>query len=697
MMKSGGRQFPAIISSKNPTPSPNSDLPDRRNERKIYRRRSRNPSSSSGIRLRKDGLSSGKRSGPATPLLRWKYNDGDVSVDSCKEPESGKRSRRKVRNAGSFSVSARKLAAGLWHLQLPEASVGGQGLSKPSHQLGFESVAGHVGGPHLCNPNSTEYDLAMKDQSWSLLSVSHPKNGFKLEPAAKFINSAMERATKWDPECTETSDDVYRFYSHLKLLEDHQITSVSVISSLQAELEQSRSRIHELETERRSSKKKLEDFLRKLSEEKAAWRSREHEKMRSIIDDVKNDLKQERKKSQRLEIMNSKLVNELAEAKRSAKRFSQDYEKEWKARQLMEEVCDELAKEIGEDKAEVEALKRESMKIREEVEEERRMLQMAEVWREERVQMKLIEAKLILEDKYSQLSKLIADLESFLKSRSNTIDEVDLREAAVLREAASSVKIHDIKEFSYQPPTSKDILSVLEDLHGGDANGRGIEQCYGDSPASHTSRIHTVSPEINALDKNSGKRYMNGGAHRNGDIDEDGSDWETVSHGEEQGSSNSPEGSDPSVNGLCEESNVSGSGTEWEEVADDDMLNTEISETYSASARQARKKASSISRLWRSQPNNGEICKTISADVTNGRLSNGILSPDKGSRNGAFSPPSMGHWSSPESGNHHITRGMKGCIEWPRGTQKNSLKAKLLEARLESQKVQLRQVLKQKI
>jgi hypothetical protein len=39
----------------------------------------------------------------------------------------------------------------------------------------------------------------------------------------------------------------------------------------------------------------------------------------------------------------------------------QDYEKERKARELIEEVCDELAKEIGEDKAEIEALKRESM------------------------------------------------------------------------------------------------------------------------------------------------------------------------------------------------------------------------------------------------------------------------------------------------------------------------------------------------
>ena len=42
-------------------------------------------------------------------------------------------------------------------------------------------------------------------------------------------------------------------------------------------------------------------------------------------------------------------------------------------------MCDELAKEIAEDKAEVEALKSESMKMRDEVEEEKKMLQMAAI------------------------------------------------------------------------------------------------------------------------------------------------------------------------------------------------------------------------------------------------------------------------------------------------------------------------------
>ncbi|KAK1563644.1 hypothetical protein Q3G72_030570 [Acer saccharum] len=113
------------------------------------------------------------------------------------------------------------------------------------------------------------------------------------------------------------------------------------------------------------------------------------------------------------------------------------------------------------------------------------------------------------------------------------------------------------------------------------------------------------------------------------------------------------------------------------------------------------KKVSSIARLWRSGPTNGENYKIISVECMKGGLSNGrlsnvsLMSLDSGSSKGNLMPPDLvGQWSLPESGNPHITRGMKGCIEWPQGAQKNSLKAKLMEARMESQKVQLRHVLK---
>ena len=116
----------------------------------------------------------------------------------------------------------------------------------------------------------------------------------------------------------------------------------------------------------------------------------------------------------------------------------QDYDKKRKARELIEEVCDELAKEIGEDKAKVEALKRESMKLREELEDERKMLQMAEVWCEERVQVKLVDARVALENKYSQMNKLVAELETFLRSSSATPDVKEMREAVTLTDCCLS-------------------------------------------------------------------------------------------------------------------------------------------------------------------------------------------------------------------------------------------------------------------
>ncbi|CAL9017624.1 unnamed protein product [Prunus brigantina] len=672
-------------------PPPDSDLhPPRPSS---ARRKTRAPGSA---RLKRAGLPAGKRSRPETPLLKWKIDEvqedhrGDRrKAQNAPEEEREDGGRRKGRKGREVAMSARKLAAGLWRLQLPENVSGVPGRSG---QLGFQPDVSHIGVPFLRNRNSKAYASEANDCLQSPSSTS--RNGF----LSKLSNSAMEGQTKWDPVCLKTSDEVRQIYSQMKLL-DQQASAASVVSVLEAELEQARARIQELEMDRRSSKKKLEHFLRNVSEERISWRSREHEKVRAFIDDIKAELNRERKNRQRTEILNSKLVNELADAKLSAKRYIQDYEKERKARELIEEVCDELAKEIGEDKAEVEALKRESMKLREEVEEERKMLQMAEVWREERVQMKLVDAKVAVEEKYSLMNKLVVDLENFLRSRSATPDVKEMREAEFLRQAAATVNIQDVKDVSYEPPNPDDIFSVFEEVNFGEPNEREIEQCVAYSPASHASKIRTVSPEVNGINKDRIQRHPIAYVGHNGDIEEDESGWETVSHLEDQGSSYSPDGSAPSVNKNRRESNVSESGTEWEDNEGEETPITEISEVCSVPTKQI-KKVSSIARLWRSGQNNGDNYKIISLEGINGRLSNGristggIVSPDRGSGKGGLSPSDLvGQWSSPESGNP--VRGMKGCI--PLGAQKHSLKAKLLEARLDSQKVQLRHVLKQKI
>ncbi|KAE8704355.1 ubiquitin thioesterase OTU1 isoform 1 [Hibiscus syriacus] len=561
----------------------------------------------------------GRRSRPETPLLKWKVEEKEKGCEAeeelAEEEEDGRRGgSRGCRRKGASKVSARKLAAGLWRLRLPETAAPGVPVRRIDQ-------------------------LGLKDPLQSPSSVSGAKNGLlhKIEPSVQFSNSAMEGATKWDPVRLKTTDEAWKIYNHMKRI-DQQVSAVSIVSALETELVQARAHIEELETERRSSKKKLEHFLRKASEERAAWRSREHEKIRAFVDDVKADLNWEKKKRQRLEIVNSKLVNELAAAKLSAKQYMQDYEKERKARELIEEVCDELAKEMVEDKAEVEEIKRESMKLREEVDEERKMLQMAEVWREERVQMKLIDAKVELEERYSQMNKLVADLETFLRSRTGNLDLKELREAESLRQAAQSVNVEEIKEFTYEPSNPDDIFSVFEDVALAETNEREIEQCTAYSPASHASKVHMVSPEMNMMKKDVITRHSNAQFNQNDEIEEDESGWET-------------------------DSNLSGSGTELEGNAYGDTPNTEISKVCSYPARQS-KNVSSIARLWRSCPNNGENYKIISVGA-NGRLSNvtksngGIVSPDRGSGKGGLSP-SVGQWSSPDSGHPHITKGIKG-------------------------------------
>ncbi|XP_047332063.1 uncharacterized protein LOC124935689 [Impatiens glandulifera] len=618
----------AILSSRAPDPFPDSIPTHKSRNQSPSRWKSKNPARSvAGLRVRRDGSAPvGRRSRPETPLLRWKYNEGENDVRLTGErlfpPECGRRSGRKTSGKEKVTaVSARKLAGVLWRMNLPEtpAAIPGQEndtpcLPKNSH-LGFQRTSGQ-----------SQIPFESQDLIQNRWSIPSPKNGHLCKYASSFkpSNSALEGATKWNPISSNISEDIRQIYGD---------------TDCNIELEQARARIHELESEKKSSKKKLEHFLKKLSEERTVWRNKEHEKIRLVIDDMKGDLNKEKKTRQRLEIVNSKLVSEIADAKLLAKRYMMDYDKERKARVIIEQVCDELAKEIGEDKEETEAMKKEYLKLREEVDDERKMLQMAEVWREERVQMKLVDIKVAIEERYSYMNQLVSSLEEFLNS-GETLKNIDeIKKAESLCQAARLVSVQDIVEFKYEPPKSDDIFAVFEDMNMGD-------------------------------------------------IEEDESGWETVSHLEEEEQSNySHDGSDPSVNnkGTNRDSNFS---------EENGSVGTPITETV-VSGRKVKKgsSSSSISRLWRLYQNNssGEKVKIISVDANNnnngGRLSNGTaVSMD-------------GEWSSPDVSNPHINRGIKGCIEWPigGGLQKGSLKSKLLEARMESQKIQLRQALKQRI
>ncbi|KAF5734949.1 Branchless trichome [Tripterygium wilfordii] len=129
---------------------------------------------------------------------------------------------------------------------------------------------------------------------------------------------------------------------------------------------------------------------------------------RAQILELKAKLEYERKARKKLESLNKRLAKDLIEERR--------------AREALEKVCQELAREITSDKAEIDCMKRE-------IEEERKMLRVAEVLREERVQMKLSEAKVFLEEKIQELeiSKQRRELDTFNSKLEQMNEEEDFK------------------------------------------------------------------------------------------------------------------------------------------------------------------------------------------------------------------------------------------------------------------------------
>lgn len=729
-----------LSASDRPAASPASNGEEEEERNELRRNRFHDP------RLGPDVPNSGPS---ATPASSWKVYE-NRSCDVFSGAGAGRRKRGK-RNGGSDNddeghnvrlvLSARKLAAVLWQLQQQPGALkrvrdrrgipisnGIRRLQKG--QRAFQPVDAYMENHYsskfvAMGSNSHRTSQRQKDGRISF-STSAPANETCLEidsveqPAAISI-SGLEKATKWDFGDRKTSADVFKAYNCFKIAEEQQTSSVSVVSALKKELVQARHLVHELEHAQKSSRKEVDRFLKKLAEERGIWQSKEQERIKAIIRTMKEELNNERKEKRRMEILNGKLAKELGEAKITIMRSLQDLEKERKARQLMEDVCDELAREIGEDKAQVEELKLESLKVREEVEEERKMLQMAEVWREERVQMKLIEAKLALEEKSSALDKLREDLEAFINSKMTlqgsgtaSVAAADMQDAELLREAASSIQVQDIKEFSYQPPNSEDVFTAFGDLNPFKVNNETSDARTGwdledgsYSPRSHTSKILTVTPESHGFNRNSIRSHQDirigeeeRHTHAMGDEDqrEEESDWDQASEGDEQESSSSPRESKTSLNGDAADGSYTESGTDWEENEDSAIVIAEI-DSHPTTEGQLKTKNSPAGQYGRPNSGKGDCYKTIPAEnnmpvCTKSSIS--VTSPGRQCVDGAYSPSNLGTWSSPDASNPHITRGIKGFIEWPRGIQKNSLKAKLLEAKMESQKAQLRHVLKQR-
>ena len=213
-----------------------------------------------------------------------------------------------------------------------------------------------------------------------------------------------------------TSKKLLKVLNQMCLREQHS-SSMPLVLALGSELDRVCHQIDQLIQEQRANQNDIEYVMKCFAEDKAAWKRREREKIHDAIKNVAEELEVEKKLRRQTERLNKKIAREMANAKASHLKVSKELEREKRAKEILEQICDELARGIGEDRAQVEELKRESAKVREEVEKEREMLQLADVLREERVQMKLSEAKYQFEEKNAVLEKLRNELEGFMRTK----------------------------------------------------------------------------------------------------------------------------------------------------------------------------------------------------------------------------------------------------------------------------------------
>lgn len=414
---------------------------------KIRKRGCSSSSSSSSVLQNyrfKRAIVVGKRGGSTTPVPTWKMSSRSPSMVSiCESPKyPPSQTGGKAKPA---PISARKLAATLWELnEIPSPRVKDDLQEKRvmKEMRGRERIARSVQSgslpPHLSDPSHSPVSERSETSSLrrrmppmphrirpderrgrgfdsmsnaSLMEIETRSRG--LTPSGSVLG-AKSRLRDLSNGLT-TSKELLKILNRIWGLEEQHSSSMSLVSALHVELERAREQVDRLIQEQRSAKDEINYLMKKFKEEKATWKSKEQERIQAAVQSIAEDLEVERKLRRRTEGVNAKLSRELAETKASLSMAMKELESEKRARDIMEQVCDELARGIGDDKAAVEELKRESAKVREEVEKEREMLQLADIWREERVQMKLSEAKFQFEEKNAAVDKLRNELEAFLR------------------------------------------------------------------------------------------------------------------------------------------------------------------------------------------------------------------------------------------------------------------------------------------
>lgn len=199
--------------------------------------------------------------------------------------------------------------------------------------------------------------------------------------------------------------------NRIQNLEEQHASNMSVAKALKMELDLPRAQIKELQREKQTNRREMEDTI--------VRKNKEHGRLKVAVQLIREELEDERKLRKHSESLHRRLVRELSEVKSSFSGCLRELERERKARILLENLCDEFAKGIRDYEQEV----RSSIQKSEKGDRvggdslDRLILHISEAWLDERMQTKLPETGDDLVEINSVVHKLGLDIETFLHAK----------------------------------------------------------------------------------------------------------------------------------------------------------------------------------------------------------------------------------------------------------------------------------------
>ncbi|KAF8412163.1 hypothetical protein HHK36_000121 [Tetracentron sinense] len=353
-------------------------------------------------------------------------------------------------------------------------SKGGVRLRHHHKDKVLELPTTHLPDPSPSSPEQPGSASSLRRHVTATLMQHHyrsiERNGHALQPLSPASYGSSMEVTPYNPAVTptssvdlkgrlgesgyslKTSTELLKVLNRIWSLEEQHASNISLVRALKMELGHARSRIKDLLQEQQADRHEIDNLMKQVAEDKLVRKGKEQDRIKAAVQSVRDELEDERKLRKRSESLHRRLARELSEVKSAFSNSLKEIEKERKERTLLEDLCDEFSRGIGDYEQKVRTLKHNPEKDqRGKDNHDRLILHISEAWLDERMQMKLAEARCDLTEKNTIVDKLSFEIETFLrakrsgscKNNDNLLPNDTKKESCLRRQSLESIHLNE--------------------------------------------------------------------------------------------------------------------------------------------------------------------------------------------------------------------------------------------------------------